>query len=210
MDDTLEKEESTSKEVDTPTYDKLELLEEAGRLHIKGYSNREIAETLNIDPRTASGHVNEYLAHLEAIVEDDPYFLDKVQINTMHAYSELNEISKESWETVEIATRDGMVTGRLQALRLALDTAKSKAQLKQLLGNATTSDAEMIARFQRQETVNAMVSKVINEVVSECSRCQPMSRDMLKEAFAMLDDKGFDSHEEVVEALDFTEAEVVE
>jgi len=92
---------------------------------------------------------------------------------------------------------------------LALDTAKSKAQLKQLLGNATTSDAEMIARFQRQETVNAMVSKVINEVVSDCSRCQPMSRDMLKEAFAMLDDRGFDSPEEVVEALDFEDAEVV-
>jgi len=116
---------------------------------------------------------------------------------------ELNEVSKEAWESVELATRDGMISARIQAIRLGLDTAKAKAQIHQLLGGAGASDGELIARMQRQESVNTILSRVISEVVADCDSCRNLARSKLKEAFAILDSGDFDTPEKVIASVDF-------
>jgi hypothetical protein len=187
----------------TPNYDRLQDIDECGRMFQKGYNYREIADLKSIDPRTARAYVEEYDAHLNQMAKDDPYFLDKIQINTLRALGELNEVSKETWESVELATRDGMISARIQALRLGLDTAKAKAQIHQLMGTAGAGDGELIARMQRQESVNNILSRVVSEVVADCDSCRTLARSKLKEAFAILDSGDFETPEQVIASVDF-------
>jgi hypothetical protein len=194
----------------TTTYDKFKAIQEAGKLHIKGYSNVDIGEVLQIDTRTAKSYVQEYLDIVKQVGEDNPYFLEEIQFNTLKALDEMNEISKEAWETVEIATEAGMVGSRIQALKLALDVGVKKANLHQLMGG-TNSDGEYIARMQKAENVNLLLSKIIRDVISDCEVCRTKARGMLKEAFAMMEepDEGFSSAEDAADHLNFEDAEVV-
>lgn len=190
-------------------FDKAKKVEHVGLLHLKGYSNSDIAELESISAPTVREYVSQYKIFLENQAEDDPYFLEKVQFNTIKALAEFDEISKEAWETVEIATREGMVSARNQALKLCLDIATKKAQLHQLMGTAKT-DGEYIARMQKAETVNQIISKVIRDVVANCEDCKEKARPMLREAFSMMNDETFESPEQAAETLDFEDAEVVE
>lgn len=201
-----------SKELDTtPTFDKFKAIQEAGKLHLKGYSNIDIGEVLGLSTKVVKGYVAEYVGILKQLGEENPYFLEEIQFNTLKALDEMNEISKEAWETVEIATQAGMVGARIQALKLALDVGTKKANLHQLMGG-TNSDGDYIARMQKAESVNILLSKVIRDVISDCEECRYKARGMLREAFALMEqseEEGFDSAEHAAEHLDFEDAEVV-
>lgn len=166
-------------------FDKAKKVEQVGLLHLKGYSIADISELEQISPNTVRDYISQYKSFLEHRAEDDPYFLEKVQFNTVKALAEFDEISKEAWESVEIATREGLVSGRNQALKLCLDIATKKAQLHQLMGGAKT-DGEYIARMQKAETVNQIISKVIKDIVADCEVCKPKAKIALREAFAMM------------------------
>jgi len=190
-------------------FDKAKKVEQVGLLHLKGYSVADIAELEQLSPKTVRDYVSQYKSFLEDRAEDDPYFLEKVQFNTIKALAEFDEISKESWETVEIATREGMVAGRNQALKLCLDVATKKAQLHQLMGG-TKTDGEYIARMQKAETVNQIISKVVKDIVADCEVCKPKARKALQEAFSMMNSDGFDSTDSASEDLDIEDAEIVD
>lgn len=190
-------------------FDKAKKVEQVGLLNLKGYSNADIAELESLAPSTVRDYIVQYKNFLENRAEDDPYFLEKVQYNTVKALAEFDEISKEAWETVEIATREGMVSARNQALKLCLDIATKKAQLHQLMGG-TKTDGEYIARMQKAETVNQIISKVIRDVIANCEDCKEKARPMLREAFAMMNEETLETAEEVDDTLNFEEAEIVE
>jgi predicted transcriptional regulator len=190
-------------------FDKAKKVEQVGLLHLKGYSSSDIAELESISAPTVREYISQYKIFLENQAEEDPYFLEKVQFNTIKALAEFDEISKEAWETVEIATREGMVSARNQALKLCLDIATKKAQLHQLMGTAKT-DGEYIARMQKAETVNQIISKVIRDIVANCEDCKEKARPMLREAFSMMNDGGFESPKEAEESLDFEDAEIID
>jgi predicted DNA-binding protein YlxM (UPF0122 family) len=189
-------------------FDKANKVEQVGLLHLKGYSLSEIAELEQLSPNTVQTYIGQYKTYLETRAEDDPYFLEKVQYNTVKALAEFDEISKESWESVEIATREGMVSARNQALKLCLDIATKKAQLHQLMGG-TKTDGEYIARMQKAETVNQIISKVIKDIVADCEVCKPKARVMLREAFAMMNEEDFDPTGDKDDD-DIEDAEIVE
>jgi predicted transcriptional regulator len=190
-------------------FDKAKKVEQVGLLNLKGYSNADIAELESLAPSTVRDYIVQYKNFLENRAEDDPYFLEKVQYNTVKALAEFDEISKEAWETVEIATREGMVSARNQALKLCLDIATKKAQLHQLMGG-TKTDGEYIARMQKAETVNQIISKVIRDVIANCEDCKEKARPMLREAFAMMNEETIETAEEVDDTLNFEDAEIVE
>jgi len=102
-----------------------------------------------------------------------------------------------------------MVSARNQALKLCLDIATKKAQLHQLMGTAKT-DGEYIARMQKAETVNQIISKVIRDIVANCEECKEKARPMLREAFSMMNDEGFESPKQAEESLDFEDAEIID
>lgn len=165
----------------------LEKVDEAGGYHLKGYSYSNIAEIMDVSVYKAKQYVTEYYRILNKQAEDDPYFLERIQENTLRFLKELDEIGKEAWETVNIATDNAMITARTQALKLALDVTTKKAQMLQVLGAKTSTDADYVARLQKAERVNGMLSELLREVVSECPRCNELARTRLAEAFTQIE-----------------------
>jgi hypothetical protein len=80
--------------------DRLELVDQIGTYHIKGYNITEIASLMDMQRTEVREYVNEFKLILNRQAESDPYFLERVQLNTIKALSEFDEIGKESWETV--------------------------------------------------------------------------------------------------------------
>lgn len=185
--------------------DKIREIEETGILHIKGYKNSEISSLLGINVSEVKNNIDEYKKIISKQAEDDPYFLERVQYNTIKALTEFDELSKEAWETISIATDHGMVSARIQAIKLAGELAKNKAQLHKLMGNQT-SDGDYIARMQKAESVNNILSRVLRDVISKFPEVADEVRRELAIAFEIMgDDEPIDVNEVPAEEnLDFT------
>ena len=141
--------------------DKIKDVEEVGLLHVKGYSKNEIATLMSLSVNEVKEYIQEYKLILNRSAEDDPYFLERVQFNTLKALQEFDELSKEAWETINIATDHGMVAARIQAIKLAGEIATKKAQLHKLMGAGNQADTEYIQRMQKAENVNQILSKIL-------------------------------------------------
>jgi len=166
--------------------DKVREIEESGLLHIKGYSNSEIASLMSIPVNSVKDNIQEYKKIIEDKANEDPYFLERVQYNTIKALTEFDELSKEAWETISIATDHGMVSARIQAIKLAGELAKNKAQLHKLLGTQN-SDGDYIARMQKAESVNQILSRVLRDVISKYPEIADAVRQELAIAFEIMD-----------------------
>jgi hypothetical protein len=183
----------------------LDDIEEAGLMYIKGYKISEIATVMSITPRKARKHVTDYKEVLNRRTQEDPYFLEKVQYNTLKALDEFDEVSKEAWETVTIATDHGMISARVQALKLAGEMAAKKAQLHHLLGG-NNADAEYVARMQRAESVNQILSKILRDTISQHPDIAEEVRSELALAFELMESPDENAPYITAEAIEVDDA----
>lgn len=167
-------------------FDKLKDIENVGLLHVKGYSNSEISSLMGIKIAEVKDNISEYKKILQQQVEEDPYFLERVQFNTVKSLQEFDELSKEAWETISIATEHGMVAARIQAIKLAGELAAKKAQLHKLLGGSTT-DTEFVARMQKAESVNQILSRILRDVIGRHPDIAEEVRKELQVAFEIME-----------------------
>jgi len=165
--------------------DKVRDIEEAGLLAVKGYSYHEIASLLSISTTQAKEYISEYKKIINRQADEDPYFLERIQFNTIKALQEFDQLSKEAWETVNIATDHGMVPARIQAIKLASDIATKKAQLHKLMGG-NQADSEYIGRMQKAENVNQILSKILRDVISQHPEIADQVRRELAIAFEIM------------------------
>ena len=175
--------------------DKIKDVEQVGILHVKGYSMREISTLMSIPVNEIKDYIEEYKIILNQTIEEDPFFLEKVQFNTIKALTEFDELSKEAWETINIATDNGMVAARIQAIKLAGELATKKAQLHKLMGGNQT-DGEYIARMQKAENVNQILSKILRDVISKHPAIAEEVRKELEIAFEIMTGKPSNLKEE--------------
>ena len=168
--------------------EKIRDVEQVGLLHVKGYSMREISSLMTLPINDVKEYIDEYKIILNQTIEEDPFFLEKVQFNTIKALTEFDELSKEAWETINIATDNGMVAARIQAIKLAGDLATKKAQLHKLMGGNQT-DGEYIARMQKAENVNQILSKILRDVISKHPSIAEEVRKELEIAFEIMTGK---------------------
>lgn len=166
--------------------DKIKDIEEVGLLYVKGYSKNEIATLMSLTANDVKDYINEYKIFLNRSAEDDPYFLERVQFNTLKALQEFDELSKEAWETINIATDHGMVAARIQAIKLAGEIATKKAQLHKLMGAGNQADTEYIQRMQKAENVNQILSKILRDVISKHPSIAEEVRRELEIAFQIM------------------------
>jgi predicted transcriptional regulator len=166
--------------------DKIKDVEEVGLLHVKGYSKNEIATLMSLSVNEVKEYIQEYKLILNRSAEDDPYFLERVQFNTLKALQEFDELSKEAWETINIATDHGMVAARIQAIKLAGEIATKKAQLHKLMGAGNQADTEYIQRMQKAENVNQILSKILRDVISKHPAIAEEVRRELEIAFQIM------------------------
>ena len=181
--------------------EKLKDVEDVGQLHVKGYSIHEISSLMSLKPNDVKDYIEEYKKILAKQVEEDPYFLERVQFNTIKALQEFDQLSKEAWETINIATDHGMVPARIQAIKLAGELATKKAQLHKLLG-MNTSDSDYISRMQKAENVNQILSRVLRDVISKYPEIADAVRKELAIAFEIMD------KEEPIDAEEIEEADI--
>lgn len=165
--------------------EKIKDIEEAGLLYVKGYNYNEIATLLSIKTTEAKEYIAEYKKILDRQAEEDPYFLERVQFNTIKALQEFDQLSKEAWETVNIATDHGMVPARIQALKLCGEIASKKAQLHKLLGG-NSSDSNYIQRMQKAESVNQILSRILRDVIAKYPQIADEVRRELAVAFEIM------------------------
>ena len=165
--------------------DELAEIEQVGLLHVKGYSVHEISSLMNAPVEQTKSMIAEYKKILNRQAELDPYFLEKIQFNTIKALQEFDQLSKEAWETVNIATDHGMVPARIQAIKLAGDLATKKAQLHKLL-SGNQADNQYIARMQKAENVNQILSKVLRDVIAKHPEIADEVRKELEIAFEIM------------------------
>jgi len=171
--------------------DELADIEQAGLLHVKGYSFHEISSLMNAPLERTKEMIAEYRKILNRQAEIDPYFLEKIQFNTIKALQEFDQLSKEAWETINIATDHGMVPARIQAIKLAGEIATKKAQLHKLMGG-NQADAQYISRMQKAENVNQILSKVLRDVIAKHPQIAEEVRRELEIAFEIMDVDGAD------------------
>lgn len=172
--------------VEKTILDELADIEQAGLLHVKGYSVHEISSLVNAPIERTKEMISEYKKILNRQAELDPYFLEKIQFNTIKALQEFDQLSKEAWETINIATDHGMVPARIQAIKLAAEVATKKAQLHKLMGG-NQADAQYISRMQKAENVNQILSKVLRDVISKHPQIAEEVRRELEIAFEIMD-----------------------
>lgn len=190
---------SNIEKVDSKTLiEKLKDVEDVGSLHVKGYSMHEIASLMAMKTNDVKLYIEEYKKILSKQVEEDPYFLERVQFNTIKALQEFDQLSKEAWETINIATDHGMVPARIQAIKLAGELATKKAQLHKLLG-VNTSDGEYIQRMQKAENVNQILSRVLRDVISKHPEIADAVRRELAVAFEIMEKETTD-HDDIEDA----------
>ena len=186
--------------------DKIKDVEQVGLLHVKGYSNREIGALMSLKPSEVKEYVEEYKNILNKTVEEDPYFLERVQFNTIKALQEFDQLSKEAWETITIATDNGMVAARIQAIKLAGEIAGKKAQLHKLMGG-NQADGEYIARMQKAENVNQILSKILRDVIGKHPAIAEEVRKELEIAFEIMSGERVDLSKEGAIDTDSSEFE---
>lgn len=165
--------------------DVIKEVEEVGLLYIKGYGMHEIASLMSSTPSKVRDQIDEYKKILNRQADEDPYFLEKIQFNTIKALNEFDQLSKEAWETVNIATDHGMIPARIQAIKLAGELATKKAQLHKLMGT-TQSDGQFIARMQKAEDVNQILSRILRDVISKHPAIADEVRKELQIAFDIM------------------------
>ncbi len=175
--------------VEKTILDHLAEIEQVGLLHVKGYSVHEISSLVNAPIESTKEMIAEYKKILNRQAELDPYFLEKIQFNTIKALQEFDQLSKEAWETINIATDHGMVPARIQAIKLAAEVATKKAQLHKLMGG-NQADAQYISRMQKAESVNQILSKVLRDVISKHPQIAEEVRRELEIAFEIMDVEG--------------------
>jgi len=186
--------------------DKIKDVEQVGLLHVKGYSNREIGALMSLKPNEVKEYVEEYKTILNKTVDEDPYFLERVQFNTIKALQEFDQLSKEAWETITIATDNGMVAARIQAIKLAGEIASKKAQLHKLMGG-NQADGEYIARMQKAENVNQILSKILRDVIGKHPAIAEEVRKELEIAFEIMSGERVDLSKENAVDVDSSEFE---
>lgn len=172
--------------VERTILDELAEIEQVGLLHVKGYSVHEISSLVNAPIERTKNMISEYKKILNRQAELDPYFLEKIQFNTIKALQEFDQLSKEAWETINIATDHGMVPARIQAIKLAAEVATKKAQLHKLMGG-NQADAQYISRMQKAENVNQILSKILRDVISKHPQIAEEVRRELEIAFEIMD-----------------------
>lgn len=177
--------------VERTILDDLAEIEQAGLLHVKGYSVHEISSLVNAPIERTKEMITEYKKILNRQAELDPYFLEKIQFNTIKALQEFDQLSKEAWETINIATDHGMVPARIQAIKLAAEVATKKAQLHKLMGG-NQADAQYISRMQKAENVNQILSKILRDVISKHPQIAEEVRRELEIAFEIMNVDGSD------------------
>lgn len=159
-------------------------MERVADLHLKGYKPAEIGRTLQLSTVQVKRYISSYQEYIANRVESDPEFMDRLQENTLEALDKFDMLIREAWETYETAKNADMLNQQLNGIKILKELEMERAKLLQLMGAKV--DSGMLARMNKAERVNEIVSRIIKDVVSNCPKCKVEVMPRLAEAFEMM------------------------
>ena len=184
--------------------EKLDTLEKVGELYLKSYKPAEIARRLDISPAQAKAYIQDYQQVIQDRVMKDPEYLDRLAENTLEALERMDDIVAEVNQTYETAKNNDMINQQINLLKLRGEMEDKRAKLLQLMGAKV--DSGMMARLNKAEKVNSIVTGIIKEVAGDCPRCRVEVMTRLAEAFDLMN-----RQEEALEVRELApESEVID
>lgn len=164
---------------------KIDMLEKVSELYLKSQKPTEIARNLGISRAQVDSYIRDYKALIQRQVATDPDFLERISDNTLESLHRFDQIIDETWKTYERAKEEELISMQTNLLKVSADLETKRANLLQLMG--ARMDGGSMARMQKAEKVNSIVSDILKEVVSGCPRCKTEVMPRLAEAFKMMD-----------------------
>lgn len=182
-------------------------MERVADLHLKGYKPAEIGRALQLSTVQVKRYIDSYQQYISNRIDEDPEFMDRLQENTLAALDKFDMLIREAWETYETAKGADMLTQQLNGIKIIKELEIERAKLLQLMGAKV--DSGMLARMNKAEKVNEIVSRVIKEQISQCPKCKLEIMPRLAEAFDLMN-----KSEEIIDIVpmedDIEEADIEE
>ena len=163
------------------TLEKVEKIQRAAELHLKGWTDNAIGRDLGISSQTVRAYIEEWEDWIEQKIVKNPDILEQYLENTLKFDEAFAMLEKEAWSVVEEAKEAGVAAARIQALKLAESVTEKRAKLHQLLGpRANNAYMEDLKKAQR---VNEILSGILRDEIADCPRCKARVWDRLQDVF---------------------------
>lgn len=164
--------------------EKAELIQEIAQMSMRGKTQADIAREKGISTVTVRAYIDQWQGYVKDKATSDPELLDRFLENSLQFIENFDLLIKNAWEVHEEAKEAGVVTARLQAIKVIQELTAQKARLYQLLGPRV--DTNYLEKAKRAERVNDILSHIIQDTVRDCDVCMPLVWERLQEAFSLM------------------------
>lgn len=162
-------------------FERAEKIYEIAKQYMQGRPKTKIAASLGLSIDVIDKAIKEWDEYIKHRAESDPDMLDRFLENIIRFDEEIRLLNEQTWDVINQAEENGAMSTKIQALRLAKDLMETKARLFQIMSPRLESG--YIERTKRVERVNAILSEIIRNVISGCSRCSEMAWSQLEDIY---------------------------
>lgn len=162
---------------------KNELVDKAAELYMQGQKITNIAKTLGRDEKTIRNYLDEYEKSIRDRATADPEVLDRRLENSLRFLDNYDLLIMKAWDVHNKAEEADVASTQLSAIKQIDELVSKKARLMNLLGQ--NQENMYLEKAKRAEKVNTLLSDILRNIVSDCTRCQPLVWEELQRAFEM-------------------------
>lgn len=145
--------------------ERIEDVERAGSLHLKGYNHLDIAKTMGIKRSEAVSLVNDWKNLLRHQAESSTDIKNKVMDILFESEQHFEEVRRRAWETVEQADTANQLSVKTNALKLAASITKDITSMFNDAG--LNQDTEIIEDLNRREEHERVLIDLLKEIRDE-------------------------------------------
>jgi hypothetical protein len=142
--------------------EKIDLTEKVGMLHMKGYSDSDIAAELDIKRRDVQSYINDWQLLIRREATTGVEIKDKITNVLFEVEEHWRRVTKEAWNVVEQADNQGLLSQKTAALKLIASVNKDKAAAFDKFGG--NYDQELIDEMNRTQYHQEILIKLLREI----------------------------------------------
>lgn len=154
-------------------------IEQAGELWMKNHDFREIAREMGINQSKAREYVSEWKNWMHHWANESSHPGERVTDVIDEVDQHYGLITKEAWATVEQADANGNLSAKNNALKLAKDTQKDRAEL--IRQAAESYDSELVQEMQETQKTQELIMEVLREVADKYPEAASYIKERLGE-----------------------------
>lgn len=158
--------------------ERIELVEKAGELHLKGYNNMDIARELGIKRTEANDLLHDWKQLLRHQTESSSDIKNKVMDILFESEQHYETVRRRAWETVEQADEAGAINAKTNALKLVSTITKDIVGMFNEAG--ISQDSELIEELNERERNEQVLIELLKELREEFPQIADLISTRLK------------------------------